>query len=193
MCGKFLIRTESACVIPIRTVRTRTWGLCTLCTLHPLLCTQLSFLLMLSYGDDFQILAASKSYRENNKRLNDATTRMCEKATNLGMSFAPEKVELLHIQKTKGPKVCTSGLKLTAMGITVQPANAIKVLGFMIDKNRSGKQHWIQQHNKMQNTLAVIRRLATTGKGIRMKALHVLANALIRCHIEYGAPVFAYR
>ena len=119
--------------------------------------------LQLSYVDDFCVAVSSpsggaKAIRENSEALYRVTSQLTEQAVRIGLTFDPSKTELIHFSRRRAPTEETVPLP---GGVVAHPADAVRYLGFFIDRKLDWQQHVQHRANLASAVLSSLARLKT--------------------------------
>jgi hypothetical protein len=111
----------------------------------------------ISFVDDVNALAFSKTTEDNCRSLQSIHKGCIEWARKHGALFAPEKYILVHFNKarTKNNTACP----LTLPSLTITPCPAARILGVILDKKLSLQQHLRHIKSKLAIQTNILRRL----------------------------------
>ena len=143
--------------------------------------------------DDHLLTATGNSITNNCKTLTAAYHRLDSLFGRIGLKIETAKTELLHFHppgRTIGyDGWATKGVPLSPT-TTITPSNPLRWLGIWWDPALSFRPHVECMRSKGLSTLAAIRLLANTERG--MSALHLrrLYSACVRSILAWGAPVW---
>ena len=143
----------------------------------------------IGFVDDVNILAYGTNTESNCRTLSKLHNRCQEWARTHGVSFAPQKYELLHL--TKRPKKFNMKSTLQIDQIKITPKINIRVLGVQIDsKLNKWESHVKKIQDKMtRQTMALTKICASTWGATLLRARHVY-TAVIRPAMTFGSNVW---
>ena len=88
-------------------------------------------LIIASFVDDTYLLVTSPSYKNNMYHLARCFREISEWAEKSGVSFEPEKHELLHFARPRSRTHYTRSLKVG--DLEIKPKDSMKILGIVVD------------------------------------------------------------
>lgn len=96
------------------------------------------------FVDDVNILTYSDSVARNSRNLEKAYEKCTEWAKTHGSKFHPEKSKLIHFigRRRRGIPTTTTIASITLEGVTIDPLEAIKILGVTLNKDLTAATHF---------------------------------------------------
>ena len=148
---------------------------------------------LLAYVDDHLIVMTGNSVLSNCRELAKAYHQLDELFGTIGLKIEATKTELLHFHP---PRKVTgyhgwdkTGVKLDDNTI-IRPSIPLRWLGIWWDPALSFKPHVERMRSKGLSTLAAIRLLANTERGMSSIHLRQLYSACVRTVLTWGVPVW---
>ncbi|KAI5115629.1 hypothetical protein M0805_008051 [Coniferiporia weirii] len=148
---------------------------------------------LLAYVDDHLIVCVGPDIATNCDTLARAYHQLDGHFLRLGLNIEAVKTEALHFH----PPRCTigydnwrtAGIQITPTTI-IKPTNPLRWLGIWWDPGLSFKAHVERMCSKGLSTLAALRILGNTERGISALLLRQLYSACVRTVLAWGAPVW---
>ena len=144
--------------------------------------------LMISYIDDFSITVASSSYRTNIRRLRDLFSTRSARGRDIGDSFSVPKTELIH-WRTPSHRTPPSKAPIEPEGQLFRPSEVVRWLGYWLTPSLSPTHHSGHRLSLAQAIFSFVRRLSSTGAGVRPFLCHRIATSLLCPILTYGAEL----
>ncbi|KAF5377839.1 hypothetical protein D9615_006682 [Tricholomella constricta] len=144
------------------------------------------------YIDDGNIRISSYSLDTNVIMLRSSFITVNDWLTNVGLSTAAEKTELMH-HSWRRDKGHSPNIKLpTANGteVSIAAGDTIRILGVFFDRRLTFNQHVRILADRAGNTVRGSRMLANTMKGLSQVELRTLYQACVVPVLTYGSPVW---
>lgn len=142
------------------------------------------------FVDDTNILTWSNTTEENCRKLEEQH-RICEKwAKTHGVKFAPEKYQLMHFTRAR-KKRHNLEATINIQGHLTAPQSSLRVLGIYFDPKLNWGAHIKKIHEKSDNQVQVISRLAQSTWGATFKKSKLLYSTIVRPALTYGSSIWA--
>jgi hypothetical protein len=127
-------------------------------TLYTDLQAALPRLIIVEFADDTNLLAINSTI-EANKRLLEAAWGVCQQwAQKTGITFAPEKNELLHFSRSDA----ATTLSLRFGNTEIQPSQETRLLGIWLNHKLSWTSHLAKVKKKMATQMLAFSKLAAS-------------------------------
>lgn len=136
-----------------------------------------------SYMDDIAVAVASTSITKNIRLLTEATKRLFLIAQNISATFELDKTELIHFHRKR--QVINSPLDI--QGITLEPKEIVKWLGFWLDQRLSYKTHVDKRLQLASGVIQNIKRLTSPSRGLRLNQIRQLYLSCVTTVLDYGS------
>jgi len=146
-----------------------------------------------SYVDDVCMVQMAKSVAEANTLLEDRTEQHLHHGLHLGLTFAPNKSELLYClpRNSKHKNVSLSSHPpLRVMNTTIMPKHQIKYLGVYIDESLSFLRHASMAASLGNRVLGSFNFLRHRSRGVPAHVAHHLAFAAILLAMLWASPAW---
>jgi len=141
---------------------------------------------LIGFADDTNILAFGKTTEQCAAALGRAFCSINSWAKLRGLSFNPQKSELIHFTKSRKPPSTPCVLK----SMTVKPAETARFLGIWLDRRLRWTGHVQALRKKLAVQTFALTRLTATTWGCKVARARQLYTAIIRSTIAYGAGVW---
>ena len=119
---------------------------------------------ILSYADDFIIIATLNLAKINSKKLKGIALKLISKAKKTAISFNIKKIELIHFHNKR--TTIEEGLKLG--DIEISPKPLVRWLGVFLDSKLTFKQYIEIRILKAKVAFYLIKRLGNTQRGLSL-------------------------
>ena len=145
------------------------------------------------YADDGAILAISTTLENNCRNLSDSLQEILDWGTGEGITFAPDKYELLYFSRQKADQDPSHTPSMSAGLITVSENTArpyLRWLGVLFDKKLTFKYHVRDMTSKAHKVATALRGLGNTVQGIKP---YLMRQAVIACVLRkayFGAETW---
>lgn len=143
------------------------------------------------FVDDINILAYGKSTQTNCNTLRYAHDECIKWARKHGVTFAPDKYELIHLSRT--PRRFDMAKSLSIEGEEIAPTQSIKVLGVHIDSKLYWGPHMRSIEAKNATQSLALNRLGASTWGATFAKARQIYKTIVRPAITYSAPVWHQR
>ncbi|KAI5116593.1 hypothetical protein M0805_002345 [Coniferiporia weirii] len=146
---------------------------------------------LLAYVDDHLIVTVGPNIASNCENLAHTYRQLDSHFLRLGLNIKATKTEALHFHppcRTLGyDNWRTAGIQIMPTTI-IKPTNPLRWLGIWWDPGLSFKAHMERMRSKGLSTLAALRILGNTERGISALLLRQLYSACIRTVLAWGVP-----
>ncbi len=140
----------------------------------------------IGFADDTNIISCGTDAKENGKRLEQAWETCTKWARTRGMTFAPEKSELMHFTRARAP--ITQPIRLD--NATIEPTESARFLGVWLDRKLRWARHLKQLNTKMERQKYALTKLAASAWGVSLVRARELYTKVVRSAIAYGASAW---
>ncbi|EED20793.1 hypothetical protein TSTA_039870 [Talaromyces stipitatus ATCC 10500] len=144
------------------------------------------------YADDAANLAISTSLATNCEALSDSLQEALNWGAAEGITFTPDKYELLHFSQRKADQdpTCTPSVKAGSITVSENTKRLyLRWLGILYDKKLTFKWHVSETVSKALTVANALRSLGNTARGVKP---YLLQQAVLACVLHkayYGARV----
>ncbi|EED20549.1 conserved hypothetical protein [Talaromyces stipitatus ATCC 10500] len=145
------------------------------------------------YADDAANLAISTSLATNCEALSDSLQEALNWGTAEGITFAPDKYELLHFSRHKADQDPTRTPSVKAGSITISENTKrlyLRWLGILFDKKLTFKWHVRETASKALTVANALRSLGNTVRGVKPDLLQQAVSACVLHKAYYGAETW---
>jgi len=146
-----------------------------------------------SYVDDVCMVQMSSTIAQANTLLEDRTEEYLRRGQFLGLTFSPDKAELLYClpltSKHKNISL-SSHPPLRVMNTTITPTRQIKYLGIHIDESLSFLHHASMAASQGKRILGSLNFLRHRSRGIPAHVAHHLALTMILPAMFWASPAW---
>jgi hypothetical protein len=143
-------------------------------------------LLVVGFADDSNLLAFGNSDADTCPQLEDAWRTCTQWAATRGMSFAPQKSELIHFTRARAP--LRRGVCLGES--VVEPVESARFLGVWLDRKLRWGKHLEKLKQKMATQTFALTRIGASAWGCRLRSAREVYTKVIRSALAYGASAF---
>lgn len=147
-----------------------------------------------SYVDDILLLATTSSHTANITKLEHAADTVIQRLHELGLSIDPEKTELIHFSRARieppGTRDHLNLLPRSTLPRAITPIQNMRWLGVFFDKKLSFKTHVEMMATRAQSTLAGLRILANSIRGLSIANARLLYKTVILPVLTFASPVW---
>ena len=148
---------------------------------------------LLAYVVDHLLTMVSNSVTTNCRELGKAYQKLNTLFGRINLNIEPVKTEAMHfhpIRRVTGyHNWKTTGVRI-APDTVIKPTNPLRWLGIWWDPALSFTPHIERMRSKGLSTLAALRLLANTERGMSAIQLRQLYSACVRTVLSWGAPVW---
>jgi ribonuclease HI len=145
------------------------------------------------YADDAAILATSPSLEANCRSLSTSLQEALDWGTTEGITFAPDKYELIHFSRRQDDQDPSCTPDVTAGPITVSENTKrpyLRWLGVLFDKKLSFKYHVGETTSKALIVANALRGLGNTMRGIKPYLMRQAVTACVLRKAYFGAETW---
>ncbi|KAJ5900318.1 transposon I factor [Penicillium subrubescens] len=145
------------------------------------------------YADDAAILAISLSLEANCRSLSTSLQEALDWGTTEGITFAPDKYELIHFSRRQDNQDPSCTLDVTAGPITVSENTNrpyLRWLGVLFDKKLSFKYYVGETTSKALIVANALRGLRNTIRGIKPYLIRQAVTACVLRKAYFGAETW---
>ena len=145
------------------------------------------------YADDAANLAISPHITTNCQILSDSLQEALDWGAAEGITFAPDKYELLHFSRRKADQDPNQTPSVTAGSLTISEHTKrpyLRWLGVLFDKNLSFKWHASETASKALTVANALRSLGNTVRGVKPHLLQQAVTACVLHKAYYGAETW---
>lgn len=142
---------------------------------------------VVGFADDTNLLAFGKSAAFNTNQLEAAWRTCLGWANRNGISFAPDKCELLHFNRHRKP--WKQGVRLDE-GLLVTPVTEARFLGVWLDRKLRWGTHYKVLRKKLESQSLALSRIAGKTWGPGLIQARLVYTQVIRSALAYGASAF---
>jgi hypothetical protein len=145
------------------------------------------------YADDVGLLAISSSLDTNSKRLSDSLQEALNWGSTEGITFDPEKSELIHFSRRRADQDPNTTPSVSAGPIQVSESHErsyLRWLGILFDKKLTFKWHAKEMASKALIVSNALRSLGNTVRGVRPHLLQQTVEACVLRKGYYGAETW---
>ncbi|VDB84849.1 unnamed protein product, partial [Peniophora sp. CBMAI 1063] len=147
------------------------------------------------YVDDGLLLAVSSSYDTNILELQHAFDTVTRKLQQLGLDIDADKTELIHFAPSRsrvdpGRLPHINIIPPNARARSVSPQPVMRWLGIWFDYKLTWKSHVEKMATRARSTIAGLRILANTVRGLRLANARLLYKTVVIPVLTFGAPVW---
>src|SRR5690606_27711981 len=143
----------------------------------------------LSYMDDVALVAQSPSLKTNTTTLATVASIPFDWANANAVTFDDPKSEMIYFYRQRNFTTIEHQLRLPN-GTMVVPKACLRWLGVWLDSKLSFKEHVKIKVAAAQRSLALIRQLANTEKGLSAAGMHQLYQSCVISVADYGSEVW---
>ncbi|KAF8630476.1 hypothetical protein AX17_005408 [Amanita inopinata Kibby_2008] len=146
-----------------------------------------------AYVDNNGIASVSHSLNINIERLERAFNTVVNKLSAISLSIDTDKTELIHFPRTPGDPSAEPHININPpndWARTVRPQQVIQWLGIYFDRKLSFKTHIANMATKARSTLAGLKILANSVRGLSIVNARLLYKTVIIPVLTFGAPVW---
>jgi len=140
---------------------------------------------MASDVDDFSIMVASSSYRDNIRRLQELFSTISARGRDIGVAFSVPKTELIH-WRTPSQRTPDSTAPVELEGHLFHPARVVRWLGYWFTPALSSTHHFRHRLSLGQAIFLFVKRLSSPEAGVRPFLCHRIAPSLLCPILTYG-------
>jgi exonuclease III len=141
------------------------------------------------FADDANILTYGTSTEGNCQRLQAAFVRCQAWARRFGVTFAPDKFELIHFTRSRTKFNLAATVRLD--DITVAPSTVVRVLGVWLDTKLRWGPHIREAVARSQAQAGALDRLANSTWGASFTSARRLYTAIVRPSMAYCASAWS--
>lgn len=138
-----------------------------------------------AYADDILVIKSHRNAATAAKEAQDEAERAIKDIEDSGLEIEPSKTEFMVFKKRD-----TSGIKVTIKGQDLEPKEVCRYLGIYIDKNLTFATHVKNRCKATAGSLALLRRLGGTTKGLPTKAARKFIISIILPSLMYGSELW---
>lgn len=145
------------------------------------------------YADDAALLAISPSLTDNYQILSNSLQEALDWGRAEGITFAPDKYELLHFSWRRTDQAPTLTPSVTAGSVTVSESSTrpyLRWLGVLFDKKLTFKWHVSEMASKALIVANALRSLGNTVRGIQPHLMQQAVTACVLRKVYYGAETW---
>jgi ribonuclease HI len=145
------------------------------------------------YADDAALLAISPSLTDNCQILSNSLQEALDWGRAEGITFAPDKYELLHFSRRRTDQAPTLTPSVTAGSVTVSESSTrpyLRWLGVLYDKKLTFKWHVSEMASKALIVANALRSLGNTVRGIQPHLMQQAVTACVLRKVYYGAETW---
>jgi reverse transcriptase-like protein len=149
--------------------------------------------LTFGFVDDTNLVTWGPSAQDNCRRLDEAHSRCLAWAKRYGVTFSPEKYQLIHFTRKRNN---ADGDLASAVKIeehTVKPAAKLKILGVWVDPKLQWKEQVKQAASSGNAAYAALSGITASTWGPSMRRSRLLYTAVVRPAMTYGSQVWGVR
>ncbi|KAF8623926.1 hypothetical protein AX17_007254 [Amanita inopinata Kibby_2008] len=146
-----------------------------------------------AYVDDNGIASVSHSLNVNIDRLELAFNTIVNKLSAIGLSIDADKTELIHFPRTPGDPSAEPHININPpndRAHSIRPQQVIRWLGIYFDRRLNFKTHIANMATKARSTLAGLKILANSVRGLSIVNARLLYKTVIIPILTFGAPVW---
>ena len=144
--------------------------------------------IMVSYVDDFSLTVASPSHKSNIRRLQSLFVVISRRASELDVSFAVPKTELIHWQ-THSERSPPALSPITLDGQVFHPSGVVRWLGYWLSPALNTSHHFNHRLALANASFSFVKCLSSPGGGTRPFLAHRVAMGLFLPILTYGADL----
>jgi len=142
--------------------------------------------LMFSYVADFSITVASPSYRGNIRRLQNLFSTIATKGRDIGRFFSVPKTQIIH-WGTPSQRRPPSHAPIELENPLFRPPQVVSWLGYWFTPTLNTTHHYRHRLSLAQAIFSFVKRLSSSGAGVRPFLCHRIASGLLLPILTYGA------
>src|SRR6266511_455938 len=142
----------------------------------------------MSYINNIDLVASSKSIEKNCKILKEVTIKIFEKGADNLIQFNPEKTELIHFHSKRN--IGENVNIYFSENYLVEAKPTVKWLGIWLDSKLNFKEHIEKKIAQATRIFHQIKRLSNTERGLSFQAIRQLYIACITSITDYGVPIW---
>jgi len=142
-----------------------------------------------SYMDDVALVTQSSSLKTNTATLETAAGIAFDWADANAVAFDDPKSEIIHFHRQRNFTATDHQLRLPN-GTMVVPKACLRWLGVWLDSKLFFKEHVKIKVAAAQRSLALIRQLANTEKGLSAAGMRQLYQSCVVSVADYGSQVW---
>ncbi|KAI9036018.1 uncharacterized protein KD926_002540 [Aspergillus affinis] len=145
------------------------------------------------YADDGAFLATSLSLEANAQNLSDSLQEALDWGLAQGITFAPDKYELIHFSRRITDQDPSRTPPVIAGSVTVSENRVrpyLRWLGILFDKKLSFKYHVKEMASKAITVANALRSLGNTVRGVNPYLIQQAVKACVLRRVYYGAETW---
>ncbi|OKP10384.1 hypothetical protein PENSUB_4173 [Penicillium subrubescens] len=145
------------------------------------------------YADDAAILATSLSLEANYQSLSTSLQEALDWGTTEGITFAPDKYELIYFSRRQDDQASSRTLSVIAGPITISENTErpyLRWLGVLFDKKLSFKYYVGETTSKALIVANALRGLGNTVRGIKSYLMRQVVIACVLRKAYFGAETW---
>lgn len=140
------------------------------------------------YADDITLWVNQGSDSEIEQRLQAATDTIVRYAAERGLACSPQKSELFVYNPKHLRCKAPSDILIQVAGAEVPKVEQIRILGLVLQSHGHNGETLKRLESHVMQTLSLIRRVASKGRGLKEKNLMRLVQAFIFSRVSYSTP-----
>jgi len=144
--------------------------------------------LMVSYVDDFSVTVAASSHRSNIRCVQELFQTISARGRDIGLSFSVPKTELIH-WRTPSQRTPPSTAPIEIEGHLFRPSVVVRWLGYWFTPALSPTHHFGHRLSLGQALFSFVKRLSSSGAGVRPFLCHRISTSLLCPILTYGADL----
>ncbi|KAI9034981.1 ribonuclease H family protein [Aspergillus affinis] len=141
------------------------------------------------YADDTAFLAISPTLGENCQTLSNSLQEALDWDLSEGITFAPDKYELLHLLRHQADQTPNITLSVSVGTVTIKENITrpyLRWLGILFDKKLSFKYHVREMASKALTVANALRSLSNTVRGVNPYLMQQAIKACVLSKVYYG-------
>ena len=145
------------------------------------------------YADDVALLVVSPSLAANSQALSASLQEALDWGSAEGITFDPDKSELLHFSRRRSDQDPTQNPSVAAGPIMVCESTErpyLRWLGILFDKKLTFKWHVKEMAAKASTVANALRSLGNTVRGVQPRLLQQVVSACVLRKAYYGAETW---
>ena len=144
----------------------------------------------IGFADDLNALAYSTSTEQNCRQLEALHLEALKWAKKHGITFAPDKYELIHFSRARTRFNLQASIQLSEQ-VTKEPAKEVRVLGVWLDSKLSWGPHIRKVYDKGLQQLGALTSISSSTWGVTFLKSRQVYLSVVRPAFTYASSIWA--